>query len=391
MSTRQGNIKDYQGNKIVPNTATQAVLDSAKNQALSQTLLDTPDRNALGYEPFSTALNYPVGKVVYYQNKLWIFTSAHPAGAWNSDHVTEYPIKEMIDFLEKALGKYSSVGSITLSQAIAGKYINTSGAEVSQSGFGISAPITLNFGDILLVPSAEAVPAAVSVVSRVVTRTYAKVITYTYTYQQENPELYDTATADYDSSLVYTAVYDTSGETPVLTGWTIGGETLETLPATREVTESYYEPLVKQAVAAMPSTGYYVYLCPQSMTVVISGLTATVNGGVCQTVGLGIFKNIVSNFLSMPGQNAVAQALCDLNERIAGISRRFDAMGKVEAEEINLGTLPKVAGFEIVITGAGAPAVVPHFIGQQYIDLTNRKVYSATKLTPATTDWTLLN
>lgn len=391
MSTRQGNIKDYQGNKIVPNTATQAVLDSAKNQALSQTLLDTPDRNALGYEPFSTALNYPVGKVVYYQNKLWLFTSAHTAGAWNSDHVTVYPIKEMIDFLEKALGKYSSVGSITLSQAIAGKYINTSGVEVSQSGFGISAPITLNFGDILLVPSAEAVPAAVSVVSRVVTRTYAKVITYTYTYQQENPELYDTATADYDSSLVYTAVYDTSGETPVLTGWTIGGETLETLPATREVTESYYEPLVKQAVAAMPSTGYYVYLCPQSMTVVISGLTATVNGGVCQTVGLGIFKNIVSNFLSMPGQNAVAQALCDLNERVAGISRRFDAMGKVEAEEINLGTLPKVAGFEIVITGAGAPAVVPHFIGQQYIDRTNRKVYSATKLTPATTDWTLLN
>lgn len=391
MSTRQGNIKDYQGNKIVPNTATQAVLDSAKNQALSQTLLDTPDRNALGYEPFSTVLNYPVGKVVYHQNKLWIFTSAHTAGAWNSDHVTEYPIKEMIDFLEKALGKYSSVGSTTLSQAIAGKYINTSGAAVSQSGFGISAPITLNFGDILLVPSAEAVPAAVSVVSRVVTRTYAKVITYTYTYQQENPELYDTATADYDSSLVYTAVYDTSGETPVLTGWTIGGETLETLPATREVTESYYEPLVKQAVAAMPSTGYYVYLCPQSMTVVISGLTATVNGGVCQTVGLGIFKNIVSNFLSMPGQNAVAQALCDLNERLAGISRRFDAMGKVEAEEINLGTLPKVGGSEIVITGTGAPAVVPHFIGQQYIDLTNRKVYSATKLTPATTDWTPLN
>lgn len=391
MSTRQGNIKDYQGNKIAPNTDTQAVLDSAKNQALSQTLLDTPDRNALGYEPFSTVLNYPVGKVVYYQNKLWIFTSAHTAGAWNSDHVTEYPIKEMIDFLEKALGKYSSVGSTTLSQAIAGKYINTSGAAVAQSGFGISAPITLNFGDILLVPSAEAVPAAVSVVSRVVTRTYAKVITYTYTYQQENPELYDTATADYDSSLVYTAVYDTSGETPVLTGWTIGGETLETLPATREVTESYYEPLVKQAVAAMPSTGYYVYLCPQSMTVVISGLTATVNGGVCQTVGLGIFKNIVSNFLSMPGQNAVAQALCDLNERLAGISRRFDAMGKVGAEEINLGTLPKVGGSEIVITGTGAPAVVPHFIGQQYIDLTNRKVYSATKLTPATTDWTLLN
>ena len=48
MSNRQGNLKDYHGRKIVPNTSSVAVLDEAKNQALSQTLVNTPDKDALG-------------------------------------------------------------------------------------------------------------------------------------------------------------------------------------------------------------------------------------------------------------------------------------------------------------------------------------------------------
>ena len=38
-------------------------------------------------------------------------------------------------------------------------------------------------------------------IARQVDRTYQKVIVYTYTYQQANPELYASATADYDPSL----------------------------------------------------------------------------------------------------------------------------------------------------------------------------------------------
>lgn len=297
-----------------------------------------------------------------------------------------------IPFLNRALGKYDGVGQTTLSQAKAGKYVDVNGAEISASGYGISSPIQLNFGDILLVPSASALPAAVSVVSRIVTRTYAKVINYAYTYRQDDPTLYDTATADYDQTLVYTAVYDTSGETPVLTGWTIGGQTIATLPATHEVTESYYEPLVKQAVSAMPSTGYYVYLCPQAMQVVISGYTATVSGGTCLTVGLGIFKNIVSNFLSMPGQNAVAQALCDLYAKWAGVAARLENLGNVKAGTIDCENIPKVCGTPMVIEGVGAPTVLPHFVGQRYHDTTaNAKhLYEAFAVTGATSDWVLI-
>lgn len=296
-----------------------------------------------------------------------------------------------IAYLERCFGKYDNRRDIALSQAKAGKYVSVAGAEVSASGYGISDPIELLAGDLLLVPSAEAVPADVSVVARLVTRTYQKVINYTYTYQQENPELYNTATADYDQTLVYTAVYDTSGETPVLTGWTRGGETYTTLPATHEVTESYYEPLVKQSVSAMPSTGYYVYLCPQAMTVVISGLTATVDGGVCLAVGWGIFKNIVSNFLSMPGQNVVAQAIAVLTAAIAGHTEQLQNLGECKAKCIDSEYMPKVCGYPLVVEGAGAPSIVPRFVGQRYHDTTNSKVYEAFAVTNSTSNWVLLN
>ena len=301
-------------------------------------------------------------------------------------------VSNRVLFLENGLGKYDTIRSITLSQGKSGKYVNVDGGETSASGYGISNAIELNFGDILLVPSAQAVPAAVSVVARLVTRSYDKVINYTYTYRQANPELYDTATADYDQTLVYTAVYDTTGETPVLTGWTRDGQKMyPTLPATHQVTEQYYEPLVKQAVSAMPSTGYYVYLCPQAMTVVISGLTATVSGGVCQAVGLGIFKNIVSNFLSMPGQNTVAQAVAELYGLIDGLKACLDNLGDTKAECIDSHYLPKVCGGSLVIEGDGAPAVVPVFVGQRYHDTTGMKVYEAFAVTANVSDWVLLN
>ena len=87
MSNRQGNLLDFNGNKIVPNTSSVAVLDEAKNQSLSQTLFNTPDKDALGYPAFSTALAYSVGDIVYYTNKLWKFIADKTAGDWDATKV----------------------------------------------------------------------------------------------------------------------------------------------------------------------------------------------------------------------------------------------------------------------------------------------------------------
>lgn len=296
-------------------------------------------------------------------------------------------------FLERGLGKYDNTRSITLQQATAGKYVNVNGQEVSASGYGISAEVQLNAGDIMLVPSASPVPADVSLFARIVTRTYDKVINYTYTYRQDYPELPATATADYNPALIYTAQYDESGDTPVLTGWLMGGQTYTTLPATRTVTESYYEPLMKQAVAAMPSTGYYVYLCPTSMTIVVSGYTATVNGGVALVVGLGIFKNIATNFIGAPGQAVIAQAFAQLLGEIEGLKAQLDNLGDVRAVCVNSEDMPKVQNYPMIIYGSGAPAApnVPAFIGQKYLDTTNKKEYTAFSVTNSVSDWVLMN
>ena len=312
-------------------------------------------------------------------------------GAATQDNLNN--TNDRVLFIERGLGEYDSTRSITLQQATAGKYVNVNGQEVSASGYGISSEVQLNAGDIMLVPSASAVPADVSLFARIVTRTYDKVINYTYTYRQDYPELPTTATADYNPALIYTAQYNETGDTPVLTGWLMGGQIYTTLPATREVTESYYEPLMKQAVAAMPSTGYYVYLCPTAMTIIISGYTATVSGGVALVVGLGIFKNIATNFIGAPGQAVIAQAFAQLLGEIDGLKAQLDNLGDVRAICVNSEDMPKVQNYPMIIYGAGAPSApnVPAFIGQKYLDVTNKKEYTAFSVTNAISDWVLIN
>jgi hypothetical protein len=219
------------------------------------------------------------------------------------------------------------------------------------------------------------------------------VIAYIYTYREDYPELPATATADYDATLVYTAVYDESGDTPVLTGWTRAGQTYATLPATREVSEQFYEPLVRQAVSAMPSTGYYIYLSPTAMTVVVSGLTATVSGGTALVVGWGIFKNITTNFVGAPGQSVLAQAFAVLIAAIDGLKAQLDNLGETKAVSIDFEEQPKLCGQDMHIVGSGAPSspVVPTMIGQEYLDVTNKKCYKAFSITNSVSDWVLLN
>ena len=302
-------------------------------------------------------------------------------------------LQDNVAFINKSFGKYDGEREITLQQAKSGKYVNVNGGETSASGYGISTPVSLNAGDILLVPSAQAVPADVSVIARLVDRTYQKVIAYIYTYRTDYPELPATATADYDTTLVYTAVYDESGDTPVLTGWTRDGETYTTLPATREVNEQFYEPLMKQAVAAMPSTGYYIYLCPTAMTVVISGYTATVSGGTGLVVGWGIFKNITTNFVGAPGQSVLAQAFAVLFAAIDGLKAQLENLGETKAVSIDFENSPKLCGRDMYLEGEGAPASpnVPTMVGQEYLDVTNKKFYKAFSVTGSISDWVLMN
>lgn len=97
MSNKQGNIKDFDGNYVSPTTVTHLVYDAAKDQALSQTLHDTPDKGALGFPSFSTVTAYSEGDIVYYNNGLWKFIADHDAGAWNGAQVEAYSVKDFVN------------------------------------------------------------------------------------------------------------------------------------------------------------------------------------------------------------------------------------------------------------------------------------------------------
>ena len=102
MSTVQANLLDKDDNKVVPNTTTAAVYDAAKEQALSATLEDTPDRRALGYPAFSTITSYAAGNVVFHGGALWRFNQNH-LGAWNDAHVDAFDIKTLLDELVETI------------------------------------------------------------------------------------------------------------------------------------------------------------------------------------------------------------------------------------------------------------------------------------------------
>ena len=301
-------------------------------------------------------------------------------------------------------GMYLNPTEYVLAVGVSGKYIDKDSAlEVANSNYSISQPFSLKAGDILLVPSASAVTAACSVVSKKVTNTYDKVIIYAYTYDEFGR--INTATADYNPSLVYTAYYE-SDEQTTPTDWMIGGEHIAELPQTHEVTESFYEPLVKQSVAGMPDAGYYVYLASQAMDVVVSAYNATINGGHAIIAGWGIFKNIATNFVGIDKQRVIAEAIADLFAQVEGINEKLtNGLDSLSVKHLHIDR--EISGLNIAGTfclqGAGVPSAsvepvnwdfgrygdwegIPQFIGQEYFDTIDKVFYKAHGVN-AVSDW----
>lgn len=87
----------------------------------------------------------------------------------------------------------------------------------------------------------------------------------------------------------------------------------------------------------------------------------------------------------------LVEAVAWLDARCKALESMIDNAGDLKARNIDSENMPMVCGYSMVVEGAGAPSIVPRFVGQHYIDTTNRKVYLATRVTNATSDWTLLN
>lgn len=270
-------------------------------------------------------------------------------------------------FIETATGKYAEVGEKSMSVAVNGKAIGTDGKEFSKTGYAISSRIQVNRGDILIFPSSQILPIDVSFFNRAVTRTYNKIDHYDYEYDDDG---------------------NVTKETPVFV----------------EVTESFYEALSAQSVAAMPATGY-VYLCPTTMEIVVCGLQADIASKKLGVYGLGIFKNMATNFVGAPGQRIIAQAFLQMEARIKALESMIENLGSVRCRALTVDDIPAVCGVPIVLLAHGVPADgnvpinwdtatlgewngCPAYMGSVYInvDASGNGVYYATG-TDAVNNW----
>lgn len=301
-------------------------------------------------------------------------------------------INEVYDsmvLLNRDLGKYDTSISLPMTVEKSGKYVDPDGQEKSSASMGISAPLEVKSGNIYLLQCAAAVGTGVALFARKVTNTYDKVIAYSYTYNGDGTIA--TATADYDPELVYSYSYNEEG---VATITDKDGETVPELPATHQVTESFYEPLFRTNDATMPKSGYYLLLCTQDMEIVVSAASSDITGKNLLGVRYGVFASIATNFVGSPGQKVIAQAFAELYAAVQALSSVVDNAGHLKADVLDIANLPKVCGEDMYLTGEGAPAAPPTVPFQEYYDSSNNKFYRAKGVlpdTPSTGDWVALN
>jgi len=107
MSTKNVTLKEKvngaAGNVLLPATTTPNVYDPAKRHALSQTLLNTPDYETLGFAKFSTVRAYNIGDKVYKDNELYRFVSDKAAGEWDAAKVESWSIEQEIEEVDDAI------------------------------------------------------------------------------------------------------------------------------------------------------------------------------------------------------------------------------------------------------------------------------------------------
>ncbi|MBO4382245.1 MAG: hypothetical protein IKV77_12985 [Alistipes sp.] len=155
MSTKQGYIKDFENNKMIPETTSAMVTDLAKNQALSQTLLDTPDKSVLGFPDFSTVEDYSTGNVVYYANELWKFTADHTAGDWDESDVEVYSVSDMVSDLKAGLLSGDVVAKLADNlvswegESTESRYVQTSAVETTGGTISIDSGLPANLESVV--------------------------------------------------------------------------------------------------------------------------------------------------------------------------------------------------------------------------------------------------
>ena len=76
----------------------------------------------------------------------------------------------------------------------------------------------------------------------------------------------------------------------------------------------------------------------------------------------------------------VAEALAKLNQEFEAFKKMLQSgnIGDIHVTSVNTDSVPMYCGQQMIVNGSGSPitnAVTPDFVGQIYIDTTNRNAY----------------
>lgn len=97
-----------------------------------------------------------------------------------------------------------------------------------------------------------------------------------------------------------------------------------------------------------------------------------------------------SKFVSSDVTNAMAKEIAENTGNIERLIESHDTLGNATALNLDLMNLPKVVGVPWFVIQDGVPTKAPVFIGQIYLDKTNKKVYFAFGVS-SSSDWIVLN
>jgi len=238
---------------------------------------------------------------------------------WFLDTMVELGV-DKIDQVMRDLGVYANPTTTALTVGTSGKYLNLSGAQISDANYAMSTQINLVKGNFYLVKATSDIGANVSLFSKYEESVEEVAIDYTYTYDAKGRIA--TATADYNSALVYTYTYheDEGGhEHCVITD--ADGHEVHYLPHTRKTAIGSYVPLFNQGSLGIPTKGYFVYLCSENMKAVISAKSADINGGQLIKVEYGAFLSIADEFAT---KREMKNALAKLANSVDAVAERVE-------------------------------------------------------------------
>ena len=86
----------------------------------------------------------------------------------------------------------------------------------------------------------------------------------------------------------------------------------------------------------------------------------------------------------------IAEHLAAIRAELLGFASVVDNLGDARAHSLSLDSMLQICGSKLIMSGSGAPDVIPDFIGQEYCDTTNKKSYKAFGVS-SVSDWVALN